>query len=1247
MRIVILLLLIVALHVVPTSLPEAVHPPAPAVRPLALSEADREWIGRHRTIRVSISNPYPPSHLYTGELYQGIAYDYLALACRRLGIALQPLSGLDWEHSLELLRERRGVDLVLSLTRTPERDSFVAYTRPFLRSPQVIFTRKDGRFISGVSQLAGRVVAVERDRQIGRELARDVPGIRFLEVENSARALRAVSKGEADAFVQSLALGSYHIEKSGLANLKVAAPAPYPDDELAMGVRSDWPELARLIDRALSSLSREEHEAIRSRWLTLRYEHGIRKMDVAKWAALVASLALLWIWLLRRTVRARTAALEAEVQLRSRREHELEREKRLVDQVIESLPEIFYLHDCHRFLRWNSAFGKVMGLSDQELAAVSPLSLVHEEDRALSSRISSEILEGGEARWEVRVLTKSGVRHHLITGRRMELDGAFYVVGTASDVTEQKIAQGALKESERRFSEMLENLRLIAIIFDTEDRLTFCNDFLLELTGWQRSEVLGRNWFETFYPDAAESQRTFHERLGAGVGYLHRERTILTHDGVRRVISWNSTVLRNPQGEDIGVASIGEDITDRRQYENALHNISAGVSAATGAAVFQSLVSHLAQALEVDYAIIGELHQDGGGRVTTVAVSAKGAGEENFSYSLKGTPCESLAAQGLVIIDKGVRSLYPEFGALADIEVESFAGVPLICASGEFLGVLTVLSSAPFANRELVEAMLGIFAVRAAAEMQRTKAEQALKESEEKYRLLFDRMLNGYAVSELICDPRGRPVDYRYLEVNASFERLTGLKREQLIGRSVRELMPQTEEIWIERFGAVALSEQPDQFEHFSADLNKWLKVAVYSPQRGQFAVTYSDITQRKLAERALRESEEHVREIFDQNEDGVVLFRMDTFEIMDANPAALQLYGASKDDFKQLKPWTFISPSDFRKLIKMIPRDNKLSAFQLERSINFRKDGSKFVASIRGKILTLRNEYVILCSVRDITEQARLEDEMKATQAKLIQTNKMTSLGYLVSGVAHEINNPNNFISVNAMMLAEAWQDATPILREFRDRHGDFSLGGLPFSEMESVAPRLFTAIGEGSSRITRIVSDMRNFVTKDERGDGGAIDVNRVIENAASLLWHHIHRYTDSFSMLPEAGLPPGQGNAQQIEQVVINLIMNALQALPGKGCGVRVKSGFDHANDSIVVSVIDEGYGMSKKVLKHLTEPFFSTRIEEGGTGLGLYISSSIIKEHLGTLSFDSAPGKGTTATIRLPRGGGSGAAGGEPG
>ena len=114
----------------------------------------------------------------------------------------------------------------------------------------------------------------------------------------------------------------------------------------------------------------------------------------------------------------------------------------------------------------------------------------------------------------------------------------------------------------------------------------------------------------------------------------------------------------------------------------------------------------------------------------------------------------------------------------------------------------------------------------------------------------------------------------------------------------------------------------------------------------------------------------------------------------------------------------------------------------------------------------------------------------------------------------------------------------------------------------------------------------------------------------------------------------LPSAQGKPQQIEQVIINLIMNALQALPGKNAGVTVTTAADIDASAITITICDEGKGMPREILERITEPFFSTRLEQGGTGLGLSISAAIVREHNGTLKFESTPGSGTIATLSLP-------------
>lgn len=140
-------------------------------------------------------------------------------------------------------------------------------------------------------------------------------------------------------------------------------------------------------------------------------------------------------------------------------------------------------------------------------------------------------------------------------------------------------------------------------------------------------------------------------------------------------------------------------------------------------------------------------------------------------------------------------------------------------------------------------------------------------------------------------------------------------------------------------------------------------------------------------------------------------------------------------------------------------------------------------------------------------------------------------------------------------------------------------------------------------------------------------------MITNAIAIVNHEIKKRCNYFYLEASPDLPPAFGNAQQIEQVMINLIINSLQSLLDPNGAIRVNTAPAEDGRHIVVTVVDEGEGMTPEVMEHLTDPFFTTRGDRGGTGLGLSITTSILQKNQGSISFDSAPGKGTTATVRL--------------
>jgi signal transduction histidine kinase len=190
-----------------------------------------------------------------------------------------------------------------------------------------------------------------------------------------------------------------------------------------------------------------------------------------------------------------------------------------------------------------------------------------------------------------------------------------------------------------------------------------------------------------------------------------------------------------------------------------------------------------------------------------------------------------------------------------------------------------------------------------------------------------------------------------------------------------------------------------------------------------------------------------------------------------------------------------------------------------------------------------------------------------------------------------------------------------------------------MPFSQAREAVPRLLTGVADGSRRINLILNNLKDFSRDNSKQLQTNFDLNKTIQTAVQILTHHIHNRTYDFQLDLGADIPCVKGKAQQIEQVVINLITNALQALSDKTKMVRVATWYEKETNTVVLTVSDQGKGMTKEIMGRITEPFFSTKLEEGGTGLGLSISTALLKEHDGTLEFESRPDFGTTATIKL--------------
>jgi len=299
-------------------------------------------------------------------------------------------------------------------------------------------------------------------------------------------------------------------------------------------------------------------------------------------------------------------------------------------------------------------------------------------------------------------------------------------------------------------------------------------------------------------------------------------------------------------------------------------------------------------------------------------------------------------------------------------------------------------------------------------------------------------------------------------------------------------------------------------------------------------------------------------------------------------------------------------------------------------------KDGSYRYWDARGKAIGFEGGKAItwVGSVTDFTNKVLLEEEAKLAQSRLIHANKMTSLGTIASGVAHEINNPNSYIMSNSQVLFKIWNDVEKLIQENYDKNNELILGGIPYTKLTHLAPKLILGISEGSIRIKQIIDNLRNFSRPVNVKLNEKVDINTAILTSTSMIDSYIQKHTNNFRINCDNSIPQIKGNSQQIEQVIINLTINALQSLKDKTGKVIISTSYDINKESIVILIIDDGTGIDADILNKIREPFFTTHQGIGGTGLGLSITSTIIKDHQGSIDFSSEAGEGTIVTVTLP-------------
>jgi len=385
--------------------------------------------------------------------------------------------------------------------------------------------------------------------------------------------------------------------------------------------------------------------------------------------------------------------------------------------------------------------------------------------------------------------------------------------------------------------------------------------------------------------------------------------------------------------------------------------------------------------------------------------------------------------------------------------------------------------------------------------------------------------------------------------------------------------------------------------------------------------------------EKALRRSEEKYRDIFEIITD-IHFSASPEGRIIDISPSVRRSFPYRREDLigKSL-PDFFLNPSERSAFQSQLRVDGHIANFE------FRSEGPDervrhYRISALRKPRRGRQKICIIGLIRDVTAQKEAEAELEKSRAQLHQAQKMEALGTLVAGVAHEINNPINLIIYNTPLLQKVWSDLLPVLKAHVDEAPHRQYGGLTVDFLEQNLMHLVDDIAMAAGRVAKIVTDLKNFSRLSSAAEKQPVSVNEAVANALRLVHTTVRKAGVTIEKHLTEDLPLISATLQNIEQIIVNILINAVQAIDHSQGIIRIETGIRPADGRLHLSIADNGRGVNPALIERLFDPFVTDKQTQGGTGLGLSVSYSLVKSHGGDIAVESRPGQGTTFHIDFP-------------
>lgn len=509
-------------------------------------------------------------------------------------------------------------------------------------------------------------------------------------------------------------------------------------------------------------------------WLPVNFSVAEYMKSPAAWWIALATIGGLMAIMMAMVVRLKESWLQVMQEVRSSEER-----LRLAWDTTPDYVSISRLKDG-LMVDVNRGFTELMGYSREDVVGRSSVDFQLWVDPSDRSKLVDALSKHGRvSEFETKFRRKDGeTRSVAISAGLMTSLGESYIFAIVKDIEEAKRAEQALRESEQKYRLLAENVTDVIFTTDLDLQPTFVSPSIERMHGWTPSEALALHVSDLLPPGDLEMafQKLQDELAVLNTPGYDPDRPIAVEVRQYRKdgsIFWAEVLahlLRDAEGDPVGVIGVTRDITARKKTEEAIRSIVEGVSGETGDRFFESSVIHFANILEADYTFIGEVSPgDHATSVKTLAFSARGELRENFEYDLAGAPCEEVANKRICSYPRGVAGLFPRDELLQEMDIEAYVGVCLYDSRNEPVGIMAAMYRQPLEDVEFAEAVLRIFASRAAAEIERRKSSENLQ------RLFIAVEHAGETI--MITDPKAR-----ILYVNSAFEKTTGYSKEEALG---------------------------------------------------------------------------------------------------------------------------------------------------------------------------------------------------------------------------------------------------------------------------------------------------------------------------------------------------------------------------------------------------------------------------------------------------------------------------------